>query len=120
MVVDSARGLGHPSADRRCHDVAGSEVVQRVDALHHPLASAVVQDRALAAHGLAHQRLLARGVGPAPQHGRVELHELDVASPAARRAGPCATPSPVTAGGFDVDANTWPVAAGGEHDGRGP
>ena len=68
----------------------------------------VVEDRALAAHGLADQRLLADGVGPAPHHGRVELHELDVAHRRARPAARSPTPSPVTAGGFDVEAKTWP------------
>ena len=86
MVVDTARRLGHPPADRRGHDVARREVLLRVDAVHHPLAGAVVEDRALAAHGLADERLLAGRVGAAPQHGRMELDELDVADGAARRA----------------------------------
>ena len=68
-------------------DVARREVLERVHAGHHPFAGGVVEDRALAAHGLADQRLLAGGVGAAPQHRRVELDELDVAhrQPGAQR-----------------------------------
>ena len=34
--VDPGRRLGHPAADRRGDDVAGREVLLRVDARHHP------------------------------------------------------------------------------------
>ena len=60
VVVDPARRLGHAPADRRGDDVARREILQRMHALHHPLAGGVVQDRALAAHGFADERLLAR------------------------------------------------------------
>ena len=79
VVVDAGRRLGHAPADRGGDDVAWREVLERVDARHHPLAGGVVEDRPLAAHGLADERLLAGGVGAAPHHRRVELHELDVA-----------------------------------------
>ena len=107
MVVDAPGRLGHAPADRRRHDVAGREVLLRVHAEHHPLAGAVVEDRPLAAHGFAHQGLLAPASGPV--YSTVGWNWTNstsrTASPA-RRA--IATPSPVTAGGFDVDANTWP------------
>ena len=49
--------------------------------LHEAHAFVIDEEGALAAHRLRDQRLLPPGVGPEPQHGRVELHELEVAQP---------------------------------------
>ena len=86
---------------------------------HHPLAGAVVEDRPLATHRLADERLLAGGVGAAPHHGRMELDELDVADVEARRA---ARWRPVAGHGRRVRRRREHLAetAGGEHDGARP
>ena len=69
--------------------------------------SRVDQHGALAAHGLGDQRLLARGARAGPEHGRVELHHLDVGD---LGAGPQGERQPVAggAGGLDDAAKTWP------------
>ena len=78
----------HPAHDRLGDHVARREVGELVDALHEPVALEVDEERALAADRLGDQRLLAAGVGAEVHHGRVELHELQVARawrrPAAR------------------------------------
>ena len=79
MVAHPTRRLRHPRADRRGDHVARCEVLLRMDTCHHPLAGSVEQDCAFPANGLAHQRLLPTGVGAAPHHRRMELHELHVA-----------------------------------------
>ena len=91
VVVDPAGRFGHAPADGVGDHVARREVLERVDARHHPFAGGVEQDRSLAANGLRHEGLLTRGVRAAPHHRRMELHELDVAQRQARRAAraPC-------------------------------
>ena len=71
----------------RGDDVARREVGQRVDALHEPDAVGVHQERALPAHRLADQRLLAAGGLAQPEHGGVELHELEVGDDRTRAQG---------------------------------
>ena len=87
VVVDTPGRLGHPTADGGGDHVARCQVLQRMDTGHHPLAGGVVQDRSLATHGLGHQCLLAGCVRAAPQHGGVELHELDVGDRQSRPQG---------------------------------
>ena len=71
-------GLAHPGDDRAGHDVARREVGERVLALHEPHARLVDEEGALAAHGLGDERLLAARALAEPEHGRVELDELEV------------------------------------------
>ncbi len=47
--------------------------------LHEPDTPVVDEESAFSAHGLGDERLLPGGVGAEPHHGRVELHELQVA-----------------------------------------
>ena len=82
------------------------------------LAVEVDEERALAAHGLRHQRLLARGAGAEEQRGGVELHELEVGD---GRAGAQGERDAVAGrhrgvGGAGEDLSH---AAGREHDGPG-
>ena len=74
-------GLDHPAGDGLGHHVAWREVGELVLALHEAPSLEVDEERALAAHRLGDQRLLALGVGAEPHHGRVELDELEVAQP---------------------------------------
>src|SRR5690606_35521899 len=78
VVVDAARSLGEPASDRGGHDVARSQITQRVYAGHDRPSRPVEEDRALAADGFGHQRTATGGTGPGVEHGRVELHELDI------------------------------------------
>ena len=82
-------GLAHPPQHRLGHDVARREVRQLVLAGHERDAAIVDQDRPLAPHRLADQRLLPSGSAAEPGDGRVELHELQIAydrsSPQSRR-----------------------------------
>ena len=73
---------------------------------------------ALAAHRLGDQRLLAGGVRAGPQHGRVELHDLDVGD---LGPGPQRQRQPVAGGAGRVGrrGEDLAVAAGGEHGGPG-
>ena len=59
-------GLAHPPQDGLGHDVARREVGQLVLPLHEPGAVVVDEERALAAHGLADQRLLPARVRAEP------------------------------------------------------
>ena len=77
--------LLHPVDDGPRDHVTRREVGERVTSLHEPDPVAVDQEGALAAHGFGDERLLAARSGAEPQHGRVELHELDVGH---HRAGP--------------------------------
>ena len=95
-------GLTHPGDDRPRHDVARSEVGQLVVALHEPHALLVDEEGALAAHGLGDERLLAARALAEPEHGGVELHELEVGQQAPARSA-AAMPSPVATDGLVVD-----------------
>ena len=55
---------------------------------HDPVAGAVDQHGTLAADRLGDQRPVPEVAGPGPQHGRVELHELDVGQRRRRPAAP--------------------------------
>ena len=81
-------GLAHPPQDRLGDDVPGRQVGELVLAPHEPGAVVVDEHRALAADRLADQRLLPGGAAAQPQHGGVELHELQVARPPRRPAAP--------------------------------
>ena len=70
--------LAHPVDDRAGHDVARGEVGHRVTSLHEAVARPVDEERALAADRLGDERLLPAGALTEPQHGRVELDELEV------------------------------------------
>ena len=70
--------LAHLPHDRLRDDVARREISERVLADHEAASEHVDEHRAFAAQRLGDQRLLARRAGPEPQHGRVELHELQV------------------------------------------
>ena len=110
--------LLHPVDDGPGDHVARREVRERVTSLHEPHAVAVDQEGALAAHGLGDERLLAARPRTEPQHGGVELHELDVGH---HRAGPQRRRHAVAGrdrrvGGRRVDL---PEAAGGQHDRTG-
>ena len=72
-------GLVHPPGDRLRHHVAWREVAELVDSRHDPVALEVDQERTFAANRLRDQRLLAVGLRAEVHHGRVELHELQVA-----------------------------------------
>ncbi len=79
---DLAAQLGGPPGDGARHHVARAELGHGVHVGHEPPPAGVAQDRALAAHGLAHQ-----GQRPVAQGERrgVELHQLEVGQ---RGAGP--------------------------------
>ena len=77
-------GLVHPPGDRLRDHVARSQVGELVDAPHEAVSLEVDEERALTTHRLGDQRLLAARVGSEVHHGRVELHELQVAQ---HRAG---------------------------------
>ena len=116
VIVDATGSQRHPARDRRRNDVAGREIAERVHASHHRRARRVEQRRALAAHGLGDQR------APAPrarrvQHGRVELHELDVRH---RRPGPQRQGEPVPGGDFGIRRRLvqLPEPAAGQQHGR--
>ena len=70
--------LLHPARDALGDDVARRQLGQFVLADHEADAVGVDQVGALAAYRLGDQRLLALGVRAEEQHGRVELHELQV------------------------------------------
>ena len=108
-------GLDHPAGDGLGDHVARREVGELVLALHEAVALEVDEERALAAHGLGDQRLLALRVGAEPHHGRVELHELEVAQPG---AGAQRDRHPVAGGDARVGGLAEDLAepAGGEHD----
>ncbi len=72
-----------------------------MDAGHDALTGRAVEDGALATHGLADECLLADRRRPTPQHGGWNCtNSMSRAGSPARSAS--ASPSPVTAGGFDV------------------
>jgi hypothetical protein len=99
-------------------DVARGQVGQRMGAGHHRPACGIDEDRALAAHRLADQRLLAGGSVGEPQRGRVELDELEVGDDRA---------CPQRQGHAVAGRNRWvcrrcedlPHAAGGQYHRRG-
>ncbi len=76
--------LQHPPQDALGDDVPGRQLGQLVLADHEAHAVRVDQVGALAAYRLGDQRLLALGLRAEEQHGRVELHELQVADLGAR------------------------------------
>ena len=109
-------GLAHPPQDRLGHDVARREVGQLVLALHEPHAGVVDQERALAADGLADQRLLparARRRARRRSGGTGRTRGRATTAPARSAA---ATPSPVDTLGLVVDGVDLADAAGGQHD----
>ena len=109
-------GLAHPSDDRARHDVARRQVGERVLALHEALPRRVDEEGALAAHRLGDERLLAARALAEPEHGRVELHELEVGEhgTGAERRGHAVAgrDGRVRRRGVDL-----PETAGREHDG---
>ena len=108
--------LVHPPRDRLGDHVARREVGELVLALHEAVALAVDQEGALAAHRLGDQRLLPAGVGAELHHGRVELHELQVAQ---HRTGPQRQRHAVAGRHRGVGGLGEHLAepTGGEHDG---
>ena len=80
--------------------------------------SRVDEERALAADRLGDQRLLAAGPLAEPEHGRVELHELEVGDhrAGAQRRGHAVAGRDRRVGRRGVDL---PEAAGGQHDRAG-
>ena len=66
----SVAGALELGVDRQRHLVAGRELVDEALALR------VVEERALAAHGLGHEKAVARALEA--ERGRMELHELEV------------------------------------------
>jgi hypothetical protein len=110
---------GEPPVDRRGHHVPRREVALRVHARHHPRAGRVHQYRALAAHRLGDQRAAAARARAGVEHGRVELHELEVGH---RRTGPQRDRHPVRRGHRGVRGGLVELAqpAGRQqHRGRG-
>ena len=79
-IEKHAPAIGDAGPDRARHHVARLELAAAV-ARHEPFAGVVDQDRAFAAHRLAHQR---HRVEADIERGRVELHELHVGE---RRTG---------------------------------
>ncbi len=79
--------LQHPPCDALGDDVPGRQFGEFVLAHHEAHAVGVDQVGALAAHRLGDEGLLALRVGAEEQHGRVELHELQVGDLGARAEG---------------------------------
>jgi len=77
-VLAVAGGGGHQLVQARCDHVAGCQVAEGVDPGHHRPAVVVAQGRAGAAQRLGDERARSARTRR-PQHGRVELDELDVA-----------------------------------------
>ena len=108
MVVDAARRLGHPPADRRRPP---RRAARDPPAGARPPSPARRRRRtgSRPRRGPPPTRAPAgrsrRGRATSPSGGTARTRCRAAASPA-RRAS--AIPSPVTAGGFDVDAKTWP------------
>ena len=71
--------MGPPCSGRKGDDVSRREVGELVLPSHEALALEVDEEGALTAHRLGDQRLLPARVGTEVHHGRVELHELEVA-----------------------------------------
>ena len=111
-------GLAHPGDDGAGHDVAGREVGERVLALHEAHARLVDEEGALAADRLGDERLLAARALAEPQHGRVELDELEVGE---HGAGPQRGGHAVAGRDGRVRRRGVDLAetAGREHDGAG-
>ncbi len=82
-------GEAHPVDDAAGHHVPGGELATGVEVGHEPVAALVEQDRSLATQRLGDERLLAAGAAAQPQHGRVELDELQVGEdrPCPQRGG---------------------------------
>ncbi len=111
-------GRGHLRHDRLGHHVAWREIGERVQAGHEARPRLVHEEGALAAHRLGDQLLTAERSRAQPQHGRVELDELQVRDVCARPQGqgdPVARGHPGIGGG-QVDL---PEPAGREDDGTG-
>ena len=70
--------LAHASHDRLGDHVTRCQVHERVLPLHEAHTVVVAENSSFAAYGLAHERLLTRGIRAEPEHGRVELNELEV------------------------------------------
>ncbi len=104
----------HPPGDRLGDDVPRRQLVQLVLPDHEAHAVGVHQVRALAADRLGDQRLLALGVRAEPQHGRVELDELQVGhlGPGAQRQRHAVTGGDGRVGG---GGEHLAHAAGGQH-----
>jgi len=81
-------GFGQARLDRRGHHVAGCEITHRMHPSGHRIALCVNQYRPFAAQGLGDQGP-PPACGPGVEHGRVELHELDVADGDARPHRQC-------------------------------
>src|SRR5690606_980984 len=111
-------GLPHPVHDPFRDDVAGGELGEGVAPGHEPPAGVVDEVGALAPHGLGDQRLLPPGAFAEPQHGRVELDELQVGD-----LGSGAQGERYAVAGRDLRVRRRGVdlaePAGGGHDGAG-
>jgi hypothetical protein len=112
-------GLAHPGHGRLGHDVPWRQFGERMPAGHEPGAGRVDEVGALPSHRLGDQRLPAPRPRTQPQHGRMELHELQVGH---RGAGPQRQRHPVARGHLGVGGGgeDLPEPAGGQHDGGGP
>ncbi len=111
--------FAHAPQDALGDDVARGEFGQFVRADHEAVAVGVDEVGALAAHRLRHQRLLALRVGAEPEHGGVELDELQVGD---LGAGPQGEGDAVAGGDGGVGGRGEHLAhaAGGQDDGPGP
>ena len=114
--------LGHPAQDGAGDDIARREVGELVLALHETDAVLVDEEGPLAADRLGDQRLLTVGALAEPEHGRVELDELQVRDPRPRPQRGC---HPVTGGDGGVGRRGVDLAqpTAGQHHGprmRGP
>ena len=111
-------GRAQVRGDRGRDDVARREVGERVGAGHDPPSRPVDEHGALAADRLRHQHLLPGGVRALPEHGRVELHHLDVGHLGAgpQREGEAVAGGAGGVAGRGVDV---PVATRGQHDRAG-
>ena len=77
QMIAGAVAAGHPLLHGRGHHIPRGQVAERVAAGHDRPPGRVHQHRARPAQRLGEQRALAGGRF-LPQHGRVELHELEV------------------------------------------
>ncbi len=111
--------LVHAPHDALGDDVARRELGQLVRADHEAVAVGVHEVGALAAHRLRDQGLLALGARAEPEHGGVELHELEVGD---LGAGPQGQGDAVAGGDGGVGGGGEHLAhaAGGQDHGPSP
>ncbi len=117
QVLGGRVGGGHDPVHLRRDHVPRGQVAARVPPGHDRPPGPVDEHGARAAQGLGDERPLALPAG-LPQHGGVELHELQ---PGQRGAGPGGQGQPVAGRPGRVGRGRvgLPVAAGGQHDRRG-